>query len=370
MKRNLLILIALFCALQLFAQEKILVSNRRIKTSKDAVRLLYGFQKGDKAYLSITVEKDKEIQKLELELNHKVLYSAKNVKTFENLEIIIPETSFLNIEIIGKSSSIGSRDIEFKLERIPATESGKYFNTAIQQRKYYTYKPKVYEIDSVIGYDAPENRAKSFRVVDNVDYESVKMIEEKMNIQGVHKRYITLVKPKDSIITADKEMILLGYQIIVTSAAGASAMWKAIEIGVDVSSMFLTPAGGIAAGVVFDMVAPQKGGEPIKFQIMNDEADLAYFLDDNISTRPRVYESGLVTGMTSTWTSMRDNKLYIGFENLNLYAQVDISVSVNAVYQAITWSTISQDQIIIRPQTVKLKRQFVQIENVKYFDFQ
>ena len=48
MKQKLLFLMLTFFAIQGFAQQKILVADRRIKVSYDPIDMVYAFQKGDK----------------------------------------------------------------------------------------------------------------------------------------------------------------------------------------------------------------------------------------------------------------------------------------------------------------------------------
>ncbi len=367
MKQKLIILILTIFTFQAYAQDTILVTDRKISAKKESYGIAYSFQKGDKVLVSIKVEKDKDVKEIVIKQKGQVLFSGKDVKSFENKELIAIETNFMNFYFTGPS--MGSRDIEITIKRIPASADGIYFNTAIQQIKKYTTSTFEYEIDSVIGYQQPKYRPQAFRVISNVDYESQKIIEEKMNIKGVTKKYVTVNKPKDTIKTDNKEMVLLGYQIIITSSAGAAAMWKAIGIGVDVASLFLTPAAGIAAGTVFSMIGPQDGGEPVLFYIMDNDRDLSLFLDEDFNTHPMVFDAGLVTGSSTTWTTSKD-KFFLGMENLNLYAEVDVSVAISAIYQATTWANVSQDQIIVWPETVKNKKQIQMIKNEKYYSFQ
>jgi len=368
MKKHLIIILLIFFALQTFSQEKILVADRKVSVNKEGTRLVYAFQKGDKIIISMTVEKDKSINDLKFEVNGNILMSASDVSSFENKEFIMPETNFFNFYFGGPN--IGSRDFDLKIERVPASAEGKYFNTAIQQYKNYDTSYVAYEIDSVIGLKSPEYIPQPFRVISSIDYESVKLAEKKMNIM-YNKEYVTIIRTQDTIISENKEMRLLGYQIIITSEAGATEMWKAIGIGVDIASMFFSPAAGIAAGTAFSMIGPQEGGEPAMYYIFKDEIDLYSFKDDDINTTFTTFENGLVTGMSLTWGAYRGwDKFYVGLENLNMYAEIDASISVSAIYQSTLFETITQDLIIVRPEIVKLQKQREVIENNKVYNYQ
>lgn len=347
-------------------QEPILVADRHCKAyKKETLRLIYSFKKGDKIIISIKTKKDKKLRSFKVTQNKKVLVNKTNATSIDKMEIIVTESNWVNFNFNGPGTG---REFDLKIWRIPSDESGKYFNTALQQYRKYDTTYVNYQIDSVLGYMPPIHQPQSFEVIKDVDYESVKMYEKKMNIKGVSKKSIFLTKPTDTIKRPKKEMVLLGYQILITSAAGAESMWKAISVGVDIGSMFLGPAAGIAAGTAFDMIAPQDGGEPVKFMIMDNKRDLAKFMDSDYNTTPLQYETGLVTGMSATWWPM--DTLAIGLENLNIYAEINVSITVFAIYQSTEWHTIKTDMVTIKPKTVKLTKTRQVIENKKWWENQ
>ncbi|MBN2663651.1 MAG: hypothetical protein JXR68_08365 [Bacteroidales bacterium] len=372
MKLIYLITLLLLFSLIGFSQNPILLADRDVKPTKnEPEKFIFACQQADKVVITFLSNRDKPIGKIEVSERGEVLFSQEDVQTSAPLEITVPYTDFVHFNFYG--TSLG-QNIQIKIERIPATNDGVFFNTAVQLFKKYDTSYVEYEIDSVVGYDEIRT-PKTFRVIASSDYESVMLHEQKYNIKGSQKNGILLKKPQATIVTDDKELKLVGYQVIITSAAGASEMWDAIAMGVDVGCLcmqLLLPAGGTAASLgveqAFEMIGPQEGGEPVYYAIMNDKHELDVFLDNNPDTQPLVYETGLATGYNATWFPM--DTLAIGLQNLNIAVEVDVSVAVYAVYQSTVWQNISQDIITVKPKTVKVKRVRQVIANNKYWNFQ
>jgi hypothetical protein len=336
---------------------------------------VYAFEKGDKIIISATVEKDKDINEVKFEVNGNILFSSTKVSSFENKEFIMPETNFLNLNFWGPN--MGSRDFELKIERIPASPEGKFFNTAIQEYKSYDTTYVTYEIDSVIGYEEIRT-PKTFRVIEDCEYQGIQMKAEKFKIYGGKTNSLMVIKPEAKIITDTADLEFLGYHILITSAAGADAMWNAIGIGVDVASLamnfVLPPGAGVAAGLglktAFEMIGPQEGGEPVYYAVMNNEDDAKKFKnsDYKVQATAKAFEFGLATNYSGNWWAM--DTLVVGLKNLNVAVEIEVSVVISAVYQKTLYKTISQDIVTIRPKTVKVPRTREVITNNKYWNNQ
>lgn len=372
MKKLSTIFILLFLSFMAFSQDTILLADRDVKPTKnEPEKFIFGCQQGDKIIITFSTNRDKPITKIDIKQTGQILFSEEAVATNRTLEIITPNTDFVHFYFYGKSMG---QKMSIKIERIPAVDSGRFFNSALQIYKRYDTTYVEYEIDSVIGYDEIRT-PKTFRTIASSDYESVVMHEENLTLSGGDKKGVLIKKPQTTIVTDDKEMKLVGYQVLISSAAGAAGMWDAIATGVDIGCLCMElflPAGGTAASLgvdqAFQMIGPQEGGEPVYYAIMNDKKELDVFLDDNPDTQPLVYETGLVTGYNATWFPM--DTLAIGLYNLNIAVEVDVTVAIYAIYQTTIWQNISQDIITIKPKTVKVKRVRQVIANKKYWNFQ
>jgi len=371
-KRILLFLLLVVLLYPLSAQNEkvILVADRDITaTKKIPVQLTYGLKKGDKLRLSLTTNKSKEIDLLKILVGNNQVFIKKDFVPTTPIELTIMETNF--VHFIFEGPTFG-RDISVKIERIPSNETDLYFNTALEIQKSYITTYQEYEEDSIIGYDKPEYRPNNFRVIDDVSYESKKIDEKKHKMKGGGNKGILIKKPQDTIREPNKISVFIGYQVMITSAAAEDKMWKYIESGIDVGTLALSLAlpvagtvGGLAINTTFEMIGPQKNGEPVYYSIMEGQAELDQFL---INKNPSCYEYGSATGYSSTWPPYKS--LAIGIRNLNIATDVQASIAVYGIYQVTSYKEEVQNTVILRPKIVKVKKKRTIVENKKQWVFQ
>jgi hypothetical protein len=372
MRRKICLLLLVFITSHLFASDNqtVLLTERDITVkSKEPVQISYAMMKGDKARLIFTSKKDKSLDRLVILYDGKEIFSGKDLKPSQPIEVSIPETSFVNFSFYSNS---GSNDYSIRIERVAATTENLLFNTAIQQYKKYDTLRYDYYIDSVTAYTEPQKKAKTFRVVAGVEYESRKIEEKKHKISGQGLRGVMVTKPADTIREGDKELVFIGYQLIITSAASEDKMWKYIGMGIDMGTLALSlampvagTAGGLAINTAFEMIGPQENGEPVYYALMPNAAELEKFKNNQSAS---CYETGLVTGYSATWPPL--DTLAIGIKNLNLAAAINTTVAVYAIYQATQYANISSDILTISPVTTRLKKSRYEIRNVKSWGFQ
>lgn len=373
----LILLLFLFPITHVISQENslsydtYLIAMRDFTISKNSPTILnYAFHEGDEISIKLSTKKDKTIDKIKITQHSKVLFEATDYNPTKEININITETGLLDFTFSIRSFS---QDIDFKLMRKAEYVDGRYFNTAIELTKTYDTVQMAYETNQVVGYEEHRDPIL-FKTISDVDYESVQMSAQKYSLKGDGKDFVTITRPQDTIKSEKKEMVLVGYQLLVTSQAGAESMWKAINIGVDVGCLALSlfVPGGAAVGLgvetMFSMVAPQEGGEPIYYVIMGSKEELDKFMDNDNNTNPMVYEYGLATGYSANWIPMQT--MYIGLKNLNVFAQVDVSVATYAIYQATTWTDINQDIVTILPKVEKVPMEREVIRNQKKYVFQ
>ncbi|MDD3685916.1 MAG: hypothetical protein PHE56_04025 [Bacteroidales bacterium] len=348
-----------------------LIAMRDLSISKNSPAILdYAFHEGDELILKLSTKKDKSIDNIKITQNSKVLFNETDFNPLNEIRLNITETGVVEFTFSIRSFS---QDIDLRLMRKAEYSNGNYFNTAIEITKSYDTIQVPYEINQVVGYS--EHREPiAFKTISDVDYESVKMSAKDYSLSGGSKKSVTITRPQDTIKSENKEMILVGYQILITSKAGAESMWNAISIGMDVGclamSMFVPGGAALGLGVetMFSMIAPQEGGEPIYYAIMGDKTELDKFMDNDNNTRPRAYEFGLATGYSGNWLPV--DTIFVGLQNLNTLAQVDVSVATFAIYQSTTWTEISQDVVTIRPNIEKIPMSREVIVNEKKYILQ
>lgn len=353
----------------IWAQNKVLVADRDLVISKsdNSIVWSYDFKSGDKILLTHSCKKEKN--KLELQ---NLLITQENNQLFNKMlpgegkiEFVVPKTGKVNFAFT--SSRLFTQSLNVMIERIPQKIDDEFWEIKKVFKKYYDTTIVKYEIDSVVEYKTIKT-PKKFDYTANVDFFTTQIKSEKFNIKGLKNKSFSVTKPQQEIIDSRGVATFKGYQVIITSAAGADAMWKAIGTGLDIGCLamgIIFPVGGtVASGAayqVFDMIGPQEGGEPVYFMITDQKENLDKFLNNDNTTRG--YEFGLVTGYNATWRAL-DN-LYIGLRNLNIAAEINVSVAVYAIYQFAYKGTVSQDIITVEPVTKKVSRQRTVITNNK-----
>lgn len=372
MTKKICLLLLVFVTSHLYASDNqpVLLTERDITVkSKEPVQISYAMMKGDKARLIFTSRKDKSLDRLVILSDGKEIYSGKDLKPSQTIDVMVPENSFVNFSFYSNS---GSNDYSIRIERIAASADNLLFNTAIQKYKKYDTLRYEYYIDSVVGFTEPQKKAKNFRVVTGVEYESRKIEEKKHKINGQGLRGVLITKPADTLKEGDKELVFIGYQLIITSAASEDKMWKYIGMGIDLGTLALSlampvagTAGGLAVNTAFEMIGPQPNGEPVYYALMPNAAELEKFKNNKSAS---CYETGLVTAYSATWPPL--DTIAIGIKNLNLAAAINTSVAVYAIYQATQYATISSDILTVSPLTVRLKKSRSEIRNVKSWGFQ
>lgn len=330
----------------------------------ETVHLKYGLMEGDNIRIFLETERNAEIGGIRISQNGNNLFNQQDVNPENIIEITIPETGIVNFYFEGRRRG---PDISLRMMRLNRSPEAKFFNTALQEYKHYDTTYLEYEIDSVIGYEEIREPIE-FRIIADVDYTSEKMVARKINLKGGRKNHVMITKPAQKKSTDEKDMELVGYQILITSEAGAQKMWEAIGMGVDIGVLALNvfmPGGGAAAGIgvdmMFSMIAPQVGGEPVYYVIMNSLENLNKFLDRD--QNPMAFEDGLATGYSGNWAPM--DTIIVGLQNINTLVEIDVSVAIFAIYQTTFWQTITQDKITVRPKTVKVPRYQQIITNTK-----
>ncbi len=347
-------------------QKGMFVADRDVTaTKKTPVHLTYGFQKGDKLLIYLFTNKKREIDRFYIMVDGKTVFEKKDFAPSEApIEIIVPKTDFVHFFFEGP---LLGRDITFKLERVPASEEGKFYNTALQSYKHYDYKTVDYEEDSVVGYLEPQYVPNKFTVVNEVVYESKQLDVQTHTIRAGKTKGMVFLKPDEVSNDPNKKLKFLGYQVIITTATTGEKVWKYISAGVDVGTLALSLAfpvvgtvGGLAVNTAFEMIGPQKNGEPVYYAILPNQTEVDNFTSNRSCLS---YETGLATGYSAQWPPY--DTLAIGVRNLNVTTDVKSTIAVFAIYQASISKEITQNTVVIRPKMARLKKQRVVIENVK-----
>lgn len=147
----------LFSAFRLFGQTPIDVAESTLKVSAFGEEVFYyGFLEGDQLIFNFEEVNKKELKEVEIiELPSSSKFMDYKTKKIENKTLNITTTGIYKFRF--SNSAIGGRVCKFKIQRIPASESSKKFNTNVYWKTIsdttYTTEQEKYLIkaDTVIS---------------------------------------------------------------------------------------------------------------------------------------------------------------------------------------------------------------------------
>lgn len=126
-----------------FSQSAIDITETTIKiTALDEQEIYYGFCEGDKLIFNFEEVNGKELKEIEImEMPTTSRFSDFKSKKIENKIIDVPRTGIYKFRFYN--SSLGGRVCKFKIQRIPASEKTKKFNSSVFWKtiKDTTYTP-------------------------------------------------------------------------------------------------------------------------------------------------------------------------------------------------------------------------------------
>jgi hypothetical protein len=153
MKKIIFSLLFLLLALNIYSQELTEVCEKTIKvTALSEEVFYYGFAENDKIIFSLEEVNGKEIKEVEiLEYPESSKFSDFKAKKIENKQIQVTKKNIYKFRIYN--SSLGGRVCKIKIQRIPANEKTKNFNTTINwiEKQETTYN--TYTKDVTVGYE-------------------------------------------------------------------------------------------------------------------------------------------------------------------------------------------------------------------------
>ncbi len=233
----------------------------------------FALDKGDEINITISIEKDKEIDGVLLtNINSKsVIWHKNNISSINEI-IKVPDESVYTLTIKGKG---GKKKITLDIIRVSGNEE--FYNPAWTQNNTYSKDAVIYEVDTVIGYKEPTTSYKDIRLFNKYMYQKVDVFDYNDQILGQGGIHNSQAKIKP--LSLNKALIpqnakLKGYHYNVSSTIGGAKHWALADIGVSAASMVMSPAASFAAHGAMGLIGPQPGSEPIQYFMSNRESDL------------------------------------------------------------------------------------------------
>ena len=259
-----------------YSQEPIDVTDQTIKIGSHKEEILYfGFAAGDKIIFNFNEAKQKDLKEIEiLEYPNNSKFSDYKTKSIENKTIAVQKDGVYMFRF--KNTAMNGRICKIHIQRIPASEATRDFNTTVtwenqQKTTYHTYTK-----DVLIGYDTlyvPKNVKELINTELNEDMivDRTEKVHSTGNLDYTNKTTIRFSLPKNTYSPEQsKEIVAWAYWIGVGNESEIA--WKKnVNTVKNLASGIAAisgagPLAGIAIGAISELATPSQG-EDVMYQL-------------------------------------------------------------------------------------------------------
>lgn len=350
-----ILFIAKFCA----AQTPIDVADLTLKVkANSSEEFLYGFAEGDQIVFSFSEVDGKELKEVEI------------TEYPENSKFLGYETAKINNKVINviekgiykfrfkNSHLLKGRICQIKIQRIPATEASKNFNTNVKWVTEQDTTWNTYTKDFVIGYDTllvqkTRRVIEKEETVEEIIMDKSQRVHSQTNNNG-NKTFIFFSLPNNSTTDFEsKKVIAWAYWVGVGEESNKA--WqqnrKTLSSGVSTAaSLTLTPLGALAAGTLTSLILPTIG-EDVSYGIV-DETNKGYFMS-GIEYRGYDFGKGVAGYKRFTDPKLCQGKFYIVLHNDNVMQGIDANIKVSALMERKIYKDENYTEVQSKPRYEK-----------------
>lgn len=320
MIQNYFILMLIFLSVSLKAQTRIDVAESTLKVEGVSEEVFYyGFAEGDQLIFNFEEVNGKELKEIEImEMPSSSKFMDYKTKNIIDKTINISRSGVYSFRFAN--SSLAGRVCKFKLQRIPASDATKNFNTSVFWRNV---------IDSVITPIQDRYLIRS----DTSDLQiadQLARVPSSTALNGSSNR--TIVE-----FTLPENTIFWSYYIGVGNegkeafkAAGTQFLTAAAK------TVIKLPGGAMSALALYGLnyFNQVQGGDNVQFHFLSDWNSVLLFKSGN---RFHQYKTGNVLNDASRMTVPLIGKVYLGLYNDNILEPIDVLIKATAILVKQEW---------------------------------
>lgn len=310
-------MVGLFCANRIYGQTTIDVADNTLKVAGLGEEVFYyGFAEGDQLIFNFQEINGKELKELEIiELPSSSKFMDYKTTKIENKTISITETGIYKFRF--SNSAVSGRICKFKIQRIPASDATKNFNTSVYIRTVYdtTYK----DIQE-------EYLVKSDTVVSTL-IDNVTKVHSSTNSEG-NKTKLNFILPVKTIAWS--------YYIGVDQA-GQQALKDATEKLAKTAGSTLISLNPLAGLALYGTASIMKlqSGENVEYWLTDaTNASLMYS-----GQAFKYYKTGNVINDFAKMITPMSGQLFLCLMNDNNFQAIDVTIQVTAISINEQWGT-------------------------------
>jgi GH24 family phage-related lysozyme (muramidase) len=342
-----------------FGQEPVDVTDQTIKIGGlKEEELHFGFAAGDKIVFSFKEADNKELKEIEIvEYPNNSKFSDYKTKQVDNKTISVTKQGVYIFRF--KNSALGGRICKIKIQRIPASEETKNFNSTVtwvnkQETTYNTYTK-----DVIVGYDTTYvqktkkelvktelsedmimNKTERVHSINNLDYKNYKTVQ------------VTL--PQNEISTyKTKKIVSWAYWIGVGKEA-TDAWTKNVNTVKNVASGAATilgggPLAGLAIGAVSSLAMPTMG-EDVAYWFITDYNNAQLFMASQTFMQ---FDKGKGIAAYGKNSNRTQGVFYIGLSNDNQFQGIDANVKISVIWETNYYEDKQYTEMKVTPRYEK-----------------
>lgn len=320
MIQNFSILMLILLSVSLKAQTRIDVAESTLKVAGVSEEVFYyGFAEGDQLIFNFEEVNGKELKEIEImEMPSSSKFMDYKTKNIIDKTINISRSGVYSFRFAN--SSLAGRVCKFKLQRVPASDATKNFNTSVFWRNV---------IDSVISPVQERYLIRS----DTSDLEiadQLTRVPSSTALNGSSNR--TIVE-----FTLPENTISWSYYIGVGNegkeafkAAGTQFITAAAKTAIKL------PGGAMSALALYGLnyFNQVQGADNVQFHFLSDWNSVLLFKSGN---RFYQYKTGNVLNDASRMTVPLIGKVYLGLYNDNILEPIDVLIKATAILVKQEW---------------------------------
>lgn len=357
-KKHGFLVVALLLFLTSFSQETVDVTDQKIKVGGlKEEELYFGFAAGDKIIFNFQEIDKKELKEVEIiEYPGNSKFSDFKTKSIANKTLNVNQNSIYIFRF--KNSAISGRICRIQIQRIPASESTKIFNTTVTWVTKQDTTWTTYTKDVIVGYDTTyEQRTKRELVKSEQTEEHIMSKSQRVHSatnSNSNKSYVFFQLPQNQISNyTTKKVISWAYWVGVGEEANSA--WKENAkiisgLAKGIVGVYTSPLGALAVGQVTNLLLPQIG-EDVTYAL-TDKTNTELFLQGN-PYRPYDHGKGVAGYKSFTNPLLCQGTYYVCLHNDNIMTGINVEIKAIAIIETNVYEDKKYTETVVKTRYEK-----------------
>lgn len=347
----------LFCTMT-YSQEAIDVTDQTVKLGGlQETELQYGFAAGDKILFSFQEVNNKELREIKIiEYPTNSKFSDVKIKQIENKTIFVNQQGVYLFKFTN--TALASRQFKVKIQRIPASEDTKNFNTAVtwEERQETTYN--TFTKDVLVGHDTTYVQ-KSRKTLIKTEQKEQSILNQSQTVHSTtngngNRTSVSFTLPQNETTPyKTQKVISWAYWVGVNQKdehADEQDKVAVSNLAKSAASYFTTPLGALAIGAISSLRG-SKGGEDV-YYALTDKTNRDLFIAGN-AYKYHFNGKGSTGYRALTDESMSQGTFYVLFSNDNNWQSIEATLKVVAIVETNIYEDEQYTETIVTPRYEK-----------------